>query len=146
MHLGGLCPVRQLHDQIRNILWKRTEMQDIPFAIHHTHRTCAEHAGFLHQAPRHDTVGSQQVIHRIRVKLIQPLINLIGIFDFSNILWGKPGRVSRSARQLPAPGKGYSARWPESHGSCGFGCCGAASDWQNEKILPPAAPPARRCK
>ena len=31
-------------------------------------------------------MSSQQIIHRIGVQFIQPLINLIGILDFGNIL------------------------------------------------------------
>ena len=32
-------------------------------------------------------MSGQQVIHRIGVKLIQPLINLISILDLGNIFW-----------------------------------------------------------
>lgn len=88
VHLAGLYPIQQFHDQIRHILWKRSKMQDMPFAVHHAHRSSAKHAGFLDQAPSHNAVGSQQVVHRIGIKFIKPLINLIGIFDFCNIFWG----------------------------------------------------------
>ena len=88
VYLAGLCPFQQLHDQIRDILWKRTEMQDMSFAVYYAYRSCPEHAGFLDQAPSHNAMSSQQVIYRIRIKFIKPLINFIGIFDFGNILWG----------------------------------------------------------
>ena len=85
VYLAGLCPVQQIHDQIRNILWKRTEMQNMSFAVYHTHRTSAEHTGFLDQTPRHNAVGSQQIFRRIRIKFIKPLINLKSVFDLGNI-------------------------------------------------------------
>ncbi len=63
-------------------------MQDMSFAVYYAYRSCPEHAGFLDQAPSHNAMSSQQVIYRIRIKFIKPLINFIGIFDFGNILWG----------------------------------------------------------
>ena len=63
VHLTGLCPVQQLHDQIRHILWQRSKMQDMPFAVHHAYRSSAKHAGFLDQAPSHNAMGSQQIVY-----------------------------------------------------------------------------------
>ena len=86
VYLAGFYPVQQFHDQIRDILGQCSKVQDMPLAIHHTHRPGAEHAGLLHQTPCHDAMSGQQIVHRIGIKFIQPLINLIGIFDFGNIL------------------------------------------------------------
>ena len=58
----------------------------MPLAVHHTHRPGTKHAGLLHQAPCHDAMSSQQIVHRVGIKFIEPLINRIGIFDFGNIL------------------------------------------------------------
>ena len=63
-------------------------MQDMPLAVHYTHRPGTEYTGFFYQAPCHNAMSGQQIVHRIGIKFIEPLINLIGIFDFGNILWG----------------------------------------------------------
>ena len=86
MQVTGLCPIQQLHDQIRHILGQRAEMQDMSLLIYNANGPCAEHAGFLHKSASHDTVSGQQVVHGVGVKLVQPLVNLIGIFDLGNVL------------------------------------------------------------
>ena len=86
VQVAVLCPIQQLHDQIRHILRKRAEMQDMSLLIYNANGPCAEHAGFLHKSASHDTVSSQQIVHGIRIKLVQPLVNLIGIFDLGNVL------------------------------------------------------------
>ena len=60
-------------------------MQDTPLVIHHTYRPCAKHSQFFHQSPRHNTMGQQQIIHRIGINLIQTLVYLVGIFNLGNI-------------------------------------------------------------
>ncbi len=51
-------------------------------------------------------MSSQQVIYRIRVKFIKPFINFIGIFDFSNILWGRQDMLPIQYRRYLLQGKG----------------------------------------
>ena len=86
MQVTGLCPIQQLHDQIRHILGQRAEMQDMSLLIYNANWPCAEHAGFLHKSASHDTVSGQQVVHGVGVKLVQPLVNLIGVLDLGNVL------------------------------------------------------------
>ena len=85
VQVAVLCPIQQLHDQIRHILGQRAEMQDMSLLIYNADGPRAEHAGFLHKSASHDTVSSQQVVHGVGVKLVQPLVNLISVFDLSNI-------------------------------------------------------------
>ena len=89
VYLAGLYPVQQFHHQIRDILGQRSKMQDMPLAVHHTHRPGTKHAGLFHQAPSHNAMGGQQIVHRIGIEFLQPLINFIGIFDFGNVLGGR---------------------------------------------------------
>lgn len=63
-------------------------MQDTPFTVNYVQRSGAERHGFLNQTTGHNAVGSQQFIHRIGIKLIQPSVDLIGALLFCNI----PGR------------------------------------------------------
>ena len=35
----------------------------------------------------HDAMSSQQIVYRIGIEFLQPLINLVGILDLCNILW-----------------------------------------------------------
>ena len=86
VQVAVLCPIQQLHDQTRNILRQRAEMQNMPLLIYNANRPRAEHAGLLYKPASHDTVSGQQVVHGVRVKLVQPLVNLIGILDLGNIL------------------------------------------------------------
>ena len=86
MYLTGLCQVQQLHDKTRDMLWKCAKMQDMPIAVYYTYRSSTEHARFSDQTTSHNTVSSQQIIYRIGIKLIQSLIDLIGVLDFGNIL------------------------------------------------------------
>jgi hypothetical protein len=87
VHLTGFYPVQEFHHQIRDILRQSAKMQDMPLTVHHTHRPGAEHAGLLHQASGHDAMSSQQIVYRIGIEFLQPLINLVGILDLCNILW-----------------------------------------------------------
>ena len=86
VQVAVLCPIQQLHDQIRHILGQRAKMQDMPLLIYNANRPRAEHAGLLYKPASHDTVSGQQVVHGVGVKLVQPLVNLIGIFDLGNVL------------------------------------------------------------
>ena len=86
MQVTGLCPIQQLHDQIRHILGQRAKMQDMPLLIYNANRPRAEHAGLLYKPASHDTVSGQQVVHGVGVKLVQPLVNLIGVLDLGNVL------------------------------------------------------------
>lgn len=61
-------------------------MQNMSFLTYNANRPRAEHAGFLHKPASHDTVSSQQVVHGVGVKLVQPLVNLIGVLDLGNVL------------------------------------------------------------
>ena len=61
-------------------------MQDMSLLIHNADGPRAEHAGFLHKPASHDTVSGQQVVHGVGVKLVQPLVNLIGVLDLGNVL------------------------------------------------------------
>ena len=81
-------------------------MQDIPFAVYHTHRAAAKYAGLLHQSPCHNAMGSQKIVHGIGIKFIQPFINLIGIFDFGNILWWSQDMLSVQHSSYLLQGKG----------------------------------------
>ncbi len=63
-------------------------MQDMPLLIYNANRPRAEHAGLLYKPASHDTVSGQQVVHGVGVKLVQPLVNLIGIFDLAMSLGG----------------------------------------------------------
>ena len=85
VQVAVLRPIQQFHDQIRHILRKCAEMQNMPLLIHNADGPRAEHAGFLHKPASHDTVSAQQVVHGVRVKLVQALVNLISVFDLSNI-------------------------------------------------------------
>ena len=85
VYLTVFCPVQQFHHQIRNILGQCPKMKDMPFTIYHTHGPCTKHTRFFYQTPRHNVVGSQQIVHRIGIKFIQSLIDLIGVFYFRNI-------------------------------------------------------------
>ena len=60
-------------------------MKDMPCLIYHTHRAGTKYTRFLHQPTGHDTMNSEQVIHGIRIKFIQSLVNFIGILDLRNI-------------------------------------------------------------
>lgn len=82
------CPVQQFHHQIRNILGQCPKMKDMPFTIYHTHGPCTKHTRFFYQTPRHNVVGSQQIVHRIGIKFIQSLIDLIGVFTSAISLGG----------------------------------------------------------
>lgn len=86
VQVAVLRPIQQFHDQIRNILRQRAEMQNMSFLTYNANRPRAEHAGFLHKPASHDTVSSQQVVHGVGVKLVQPLVNLIGVLDLGNVL------------------------------------------------------------
>ena len=86
VQVAVLCPIQQLHDQIRHILRKCAKMQDMSLLIYNANRPRAEHAGFLHKPASHDTVSGQQVVHGVGVKVVQPLVNLIGVFDLGNVL------------------------------------------------------------
>ena len=86
VQVAVLCPIQQLHDQIRHILRQRAKMQNMSLLIYNANRPCAEYAGFFYKPASHDTVSGQQVVHGVEVKLVQPLVNLIGIFDLSNVL------------------------------------------------------------
>ena len=66
-------------------MWKRPKMQDMTFTIYYAYRPGAEHPRFFNQATSHYTVGGQQVIYRIGIKIIKSLINLIGVLDLGNI-------------------------------------------------------------
>lgn len=85
MHIAVLDPFQQFHDQIGDMLRQSAEMQDMPFLIHDADRLGVEHASLIHQSARHDSVSGQQVIHRIWVQFIQPLVNLVGVFDLCNV-------------------------------------------------------------
>ena len=85
MQVAGLCPIQQLHDQIRHILGQRAEMQDMSLLIYNANRPRAEHAGFFYKSVGHNAMSCQQILHRVRVKLVQALVNLIGIFDLGNV-------------------------------------------------------------
>ena len=61
-------------------------MQDMPLLIYNANRPRAEHAGLLYKPASHDTVSGQQVVHGVGVKLVQPLVNLIGVLDLGNVL------------------------------------------------------------
>ena len=61
-------------------------MEDMPFLIDYADRARAEHAGLLDESARHNTMCSQQIIHRIGIKLVQSLIDLVGVLNFDNIL------------------------------------------------------------
>ena len=54
--------------------------------IHDANRPRAEHAGFFYKSAGHNAVSGQQIVHGIRIKLVQPLVNLIGVFDLGNVL------------------------------------------------------------
>ena len=60
-------------------------MQDVSFLIYHTNRTGTEYPRLLYQSTGHNTVGHEQVVHRVRVQFIQPFIDFVGVFDFRNI-------------------------------------------------------------
>ena len=57
----------------------------MPFLVNDADGLGAEHPGLIHQPPGHGAVSGQQVIHRVGVKLLQSLIDLIGIFNLGNI-------------------------------------------------------------
>ena len=61
-------------------------MQDMSLLIHNANRSRAEHAGFFYKSAGHNTVSGQQVVHGVGVKVVQPLVNLIGVFDLGNVL------------------------------------------------------------
>lgn len=61
-------------------------MQNMSFLIYNANRPRAEHAGFLYKPASHDTVSGQQVVHGVGVKLVQTLVNLIGVLDRGNVL------------------------------------------------------------
>ena len=86
VHLASFYPVQQFHNQVRDILWKGAEMQDIPFAVYYAHGPGTKRPGLFLQSPRHNAMGSQQIVHRIGIKFIQPLINLVGVLDLDYIL------------------------------------------------------------
>ena len=86
VQVAVLCPIQQLHDQIRHILRQRAKMQDMPLLIDNAIRPRAEHAGLLYKPASHDTVSGQQVVHGVGVELVQPLVNLIGVLDLGNVL------------------------------------------------------------
>ena len=86
VQVAVLCPIQQLHDQIRHILRQRAKMQDMSLLIYNTDGPRAEHAGFFYKSAGHNTVSGQQIVHRIRIKLVQALVNLISVFDLSNVL------------------------------------------------------------
>ena len=85
MQVAGLCPIQQLHDQIRHILGQCAKMQNMSFLIYNANGPCAEHARFFYKPAGHNTVSCQQSLHGVRVKLVQALVNLIGIFDLGNV-------------------------------------------------------------
>ena len=85
MHIAALNPVQQFHDQIGDILWQSAKMQDMPFLIYNANGLGTEHTGLIHQTACHDAMGSQQIIHRVGIKLLQSLIDLISVFDLCNI-------------------------------------------------------------
>ena len=62
-------------------------MKDMSRLIHNADRPGTEYPGFFYQPPHHNAVSRQEIIHRIRIQFIQPFIDLISIFYFSNILW-----------------------------------------------------------
>ena len=86
VQVAVLCPIQQFHDQIRHILRQRAKMQDMSLLIYNTDGPRAEHAGLLYKPASHDTVSGQQVVHGVGVKLVQPLVNLIGVLDLGNVL------------------------------------------------------------
>ena len=86
VQVAVLCPIQQFHDQIRHILRQRAKMQDMYLLIYNTDGPRAEHAGLLYKPASHDTVSGQQVVHGVGVKLVQPLVNLIGVLDLGNVL------------------------------------------------------------
>ena len=86
VQVAVLCPIQQFHDQIRHILRQRAKMQDMSPLIYNTDGPRAEHAGLLYKPASHDTVSGQQVVHGVGVKLVQPLVNLISVFDLGNVL------------------------------------------------------------
>ena len=55
------------------------------FLIYNANGPCAEHARFFYKPAGHNTVSCQQSLHGVRVKLVQALVNLIGIFDLGNV-------------------------------------------------------------
>ena len=85
MQVTELCPIQQLHDQIGHILGQRAKMQDMSLLIYNANRPRAEHAGFFYKSAGHNAVSRQQIIHGIRIKLVQALVNLISVFDLGNI-------------------------------------------------------------
>lgn len=85
MQVTGLCPIQQFYDQIGHILGQRAEMQGMPLLIYNANGPRAEHAGFFYKSVGHSTVSGQQIIHGVRVKLVQTLVNLISVFDLGNI-------------------------------------------------------------
>ena len=58
----------------------------MPCLINYPNWAGTEYTGFLNQASHHNAMCSQQIIHRIGVKLVQPFVDFIGILDFGNIL------------------------------------------------------------
>ena len=86
VQVAVLCPIQQLHDQIRHILRQRAKMQDMSLLIYNTDGPRAEHAGFFYKSAGHNTVSGQQIVHGIRIKLVQALVNLISVFDLGNVL------------------------------------------------------------
>ena len=85
VQVAVLCPIQQFRDQIRHILRQRAKMQDMSLLIYNTDGPRAEHAGFFYKSAGHNAVSRQQIIHGIRIKLVQALVNLISVFDLGNI-------------------------------------------------------------
>ena len=86
MKIAVTYPFQQFCDQPGYIVWQRSKMQNVALLVHHAHRTGAEVTGLFHQSSGHNSVGAQQVIHRIWIQRIHHFVDLIGVFDFCNIL------------------------------------------------------------
>ena len=94
-----LCPVQQFFNQLRNIRGQCAEMQDIALRIHHTDRSQAELSGIVAQTSYHNGVRCQQVVYRIRVQLVKPVIDFKGVLHLRDVLRRRQYALARHDRR-----------------------------------------------
>ena len=76
-------------------------MQDIPLVVYNANRSGTKLSRFTHKSLHHRSMRKQEVIHRIWIQLCKMVVDLVGIFYFSDVFWrGKHTFSRQNSRHL----------------------------------------------
>ena len=84
MRIALFEPGKKVLHVIRNIWGKGAEMDNF-IASHDSGRSAPEYTRFLSKSPGHDSMSRAEVVHAVRVKLVQSLVDFICILNFFDV-------------------------------------------------------------